>query len=409
MTSWWRPLVGGLLLPLIWLAGCQQASHADKDASTSGHTLQRWRSERETFWLETVAGPLEHPWSLAFLPNGDALITERPGRLRWWKGGQLQAEPLPGVPTVLVQRQAGLFDVVLHPKFTENRWVYLSYAKPGDRGSTTAVARGRWTGQGLEQVTEIFEADAWHLNSHHYGGRLAFDRDGFLYLTVGDRGAMQEAQNTKNHIGCTLRLRDDGSAPPDNPVQTHPDWRAEIWSYGHRNPQGMAFHPETGELWQNEHGPRGGDELNRIRRGANYGWPLVTHGIDYTGAVISERSEMDGVEPPRLTWTPSIACSGLLFFQGDGFPNWDGHAFVGALAQSHLRRIELDANGSPQHQEVLLDSRSDRLRTVMQGPEGWIYLLVDSPQGQMLRLRPEHAQAPPAATPAEPDRSTTGR
>jgi glucose/arabinose dehydrogenase len=330
---------------------------------------------------------------MAFLPDGDILVTERDGRLRLVRNGRLQQEPLDGVPPVAARGQGGLLDVALHPDFATNRLVYLSYSKPGQRGATTAVVRGRLEGSGLTSVEEIFVADAWSSNRIHFGSRLLFDEDRHLFITVGDRGddtglgRRQRAQNLGDHAGSTIRLHDDGSVPEDNPFVGRPGARPEIFSFGHRNAQGMTIHPTSGEVWQHEHGPRGGDEVNIIRPGANYGWPVVTHGINYIGTRISENTEASGLEPAVLVWVPSIAPSGMAFYTGDAFPQWRGNLFVGALVRQHLRRVVLDGNEVVAQEEMLSDL-GHRIRDVRVGPDGFIYLLVDADSAPMLRLEP---------------------
>jgi aldose sugar dehydrogenase len=350
------------------------------------------RSEHHEFRVVTVVEGLAHPWGMAFLPTGDILVTERPGRLRVVRNGVLVPEPVGGVPNVRAQGQGGLLDVALHPDFASNRFVYLSFSKPGADGGTTAVVRGRWEGDRLADVEEIFEARAWGGSGAHFGSRLAFDAQGYLYVTVGDRGDQpgrgqaHRSQNLRDHAGTTIRLHDDGRVPQDNPFVGRQDALPEIYTYGNRNAQGMAVHPRTGQVWQNEHGPRGGDEINRILPGRNYGWPLVTGGINYDRSPITDRREMDGVEPPVLEWTPSIAPSGMAFYDGDRFPGWRGHAFVGALAGQHLRRVEREDDRTVA-QESLLEGIG-RIRDVRVGPDGYLYLLLDAARAPMLRLEP---------------------
>ncbi len=320
------------------------------------------------------------------------LVTERPGRLRLIRDGKL-SEPIAGVPEVFVRQQGGLLDVAVHPNFAQNRLVYLSFSKPGANGATTAVVRGRFEGNRLSNVEEIFEARAWGQGGAHFGSRLVFDREGYLYITVGDRGdqpnrgANQRAQNPRDHAGTTLRVHDDGRVPRDNPFVGRNDVLPEIYTYGNRNAQGMAIHPSTGEIWQNEHGARGGDEINRIQAGRNYGWPIVTHGVNYDRSSITDRTEAPGIEPPLLHWTPSIAPSGMTFYTGDAFPQWRGNVFVGALAGQHLRRVVFDGN-QVVSQERLLANAGHRIRDVRTGPDGYLYLLVDAPSAPVLRLEP---------------------
>lgn len=333
----------------------------------------------------TVVDDLEHPWSIAFLPGGDLLVTERPGRLRWVRAGQLVAEPVAGTPSVVAQNQGGLLDVVLHPAFAENGFIYLTYAAACDGGATTAVGRGVWKAGRLEGFSELFRADACAPGGRHHGSRLVFDADGYLFMTVGDRGQQASAQDHTNNQGVTLRLNDDGSIPKDNPF-VGTDGHDANWTWGNRNPQGMAVHPVTGEIWQHEHGPRGGDEINIVRKGANYGWPEVTYGIEYSGAKITDLRERDDVEPPLKQWTPSIAPSGLAIYTGDAFPEWQGDLFVGALSHQHLARVRFE-DGREVASEKLLDGIG-RVRDVRVGPDGFIYLAIDARKGRIVRLEP---------------------
>jgi aldose sugar dehydrogenase len=346
-------------------------------------------SEGGDFRIVVVADGLDNPWGIAFLPDGGFLVTERPGRLRVFRDGALDPNPVGGVPAVRARGQGGLLDVTLHPAFQENRLVYLSYSKPLAGGeATTAVARGHFDGSRLTDVEDIFVARAATGSGAHFGSRLQFDRDGYLFITVGDRGSMQEAQNLENHIGTTLRLYDDGRVPGDNPFVGRDDALPEIWSYGHRNAQGMALHPATGEVWQNEHGPRGGDELNLVRPGANYGWPEITHGVNYDGSIITQDTARAGMEQPVVHWTPSIAVSGMDFYTGDAFPSWQGNVFVGALAQQHIRRLTLEGSRVT-GQESLLTGFQQRIREVKTGPDGYLYLLTDhTGSGKVVRLEP---------------------
>jgi aldose sugar dehydrogenase len=363
------------------------------DPASAAAQGQVHQSEQHAFRVVTVAEGLAHPWGMAFLPGGEILVTERAGRLRVIRNGALEPQPVAGVPEVFAERQGGLLDVALHPNFASNRLVYLSYSKPGRRGATTAVARGRFEGNRLSGVEEVFEADAWGTGGVHFGSRLLFDRDGYLYITVGDRGeppnrgANHRAQNRGDHAGTTIRLHDDGRVPRDNPFAGQSGARPEIYTYGNRNAQGMALHPQTGEVWQHEHGPRGGDEINRIRAGRNYGWPLVTGGINYDGSRITLRNQASGIEAPLVEWTPSIAPSGMAFYTGTHFPQWRGNIFVGALAGQHLRRVAFEGT-RPVHQEQLLRGLGHRIRDVRMGPDGFLYLLVDARRAPLLRLEP---------------------
>ena len=339
--------------------------------------------------IVTVAEGLEHPWGVAFLPDGRALVTERPGRLRIVGADGKLGAPLEGVPAVSATGQGGLLDVQLDPDFAKNRLVYLSYAEPREGGNGTAVARGTLTERGLDGVQVIFRQDVTIDGRHHFGSRLVFDRGGRLFVTLGDRNSERaRAQTLDSHIGKVVRIERDGKVPADNPFVGRADARPEIWSYGHRNVQGAALHPATGELWTNEHGPRGGDELNLDRAGLNYGWPKVTYGVEYSGKTISESPTAPGIEPPVHYWVPSIATSGMLFYTGDRFPQWRGNAFVGGLASQQLSRLEMAGNRVVREEVLFNGVIGQRVRDVEQGPDGAIYLLTDQPDGQLLRIEP---------------------
>jgi glucose/arabinose dehydrogenase len=349
-------------------------------------------SDQETFRVTTLADGLDHPWGMAFLPEegpggGGLLITERAGRLNLFKDGSLQR--VSGLPeNIVVRGQGGLLDVALHPDFADNGWVYLSYAGEAGGEAGTEVARARLEGTTLIDVMVIFSAHPKTPGSAHYGGRLLFDRAGQLYIALGDRrNYMQEAQKLSSHLGGVIRVNDDGSVPDDNPFVGDGDALPEIFTYGHRNVQGMTLHPATGAVWTHEHGPRGGDEVNILKAGANYGWPAITYGIDYSGAIISEKTQAPGMEQPVVYWVPSIAPSGMAFYQGDLFPEWRGDLFVGALAGRHLRRLELDGDRVTGQEELLADL-GERIRDVETGPDGYLYLLTDATNGRLLRLEP---------------------
>jgi aldose sugar dehydrogenase len=343
-------------------------------------------AESHEYRTVTVVAGLEHPWGMAFLPGGDILVTERPGRLRLVRDGALEAQPIGGVPQVWVRGQGGLLDVALHPDFANNRLVYLSYSKPGQAGATTAVVRGRLDGHALVDVQEVIETQAWGTAGQHFGSRLAFDRDGYLFITLGDRGQMQRAQDLTDHAGTTLRLHDDGRVPADNPFVGRADALPEIFTYGNRNGQGLVIHPTTNAVWQNEHGPRGGDEINLLLPGRNYGWPVITYGINYNGTPITDITHKEGMEQPVHYWVPSIAASGMAIYDGDQFPNWRGDFFTGGLAGQVLSRVRID--GTTFVGEERLFENSGRVRDVRSGPDGFIYLLLDAANGSMVRLEP---------------------
>jgi aldose sugar dehydrogenase len=369
----------GLLAAGAVTAGCGSQS----DAAPQGPVV----SEQATFAVVTVAAGLEHPWGMAFLPNGDVLITERPGRLRLLRDGVLDPAPIAGVPEVYASGQGGLLDVALDPEFAANDLIYLSYAAPGAGGNSTRVLRARLGEGRLEDPQVIFAALPLVSSSKHFGSRLVFDRQGHLFITVGERGQDDRAQDLADLNGSVIRLRSDGSVPEDNPFVGSNDARPEIFSYGHRNPQGMAIHPTTGAVWTHEHGPRGGDEVNVIRPGVNYGWPVITHGIDYSGLPIGEGKAKPGMAQPLHYWVPSIAPSGMAFYTGDAFPDWRGDLFVGALKDKLLARLELDGERVVA-EERLLEGTIGRIRDVETGPDGFLYLLTDERDGGLYRLEP---------------------
>jgi glucose/arabinose dehydrogenase len=343
-------------------------------------------SERHRFKIVTLAEDLEHPWGMAFLPDGSLLVTERPGRLRIIRSGEAPLT-VSGVPEVVEAGQGGMLDVALHPDFAENRLVYLSYAGAGDGGVGTEVARGRLEGDRLVGLETIFVAQPKSRGGRHFGSRLLFDDDGLLYVTLGERGDSERAQNLNDHGGKVIRLTPDGKIPADNPFVGRDDARPEVFSWGHRNPQGLALQPGTGRVWAVEHGPRGGDELNIIEPGANYGWPIITYGRSYAGFSIGEGTRKPGLSQPVTYWVPSISPSGLSFYNGDAFPQWRGNLFTGGLSAQALTRIELQGT-EVVHQERLLVDYGERIRDVRQGPEGFLYLLIDQEDGALLRLEP---------------------
>jgi len=350
--------------------------------------FERVESEEATFAVELLTDGLEHPWGMVFLPDGRLLVTERPGRLRLVDADfELDPEPLGGVPTAFARGQGGLLDVVLHPDFAENRLVYLSYAYLDDAGAGTAVARGRLADAGLEDTEVIFESNALGSGGRHFGSRLAFDDAGHLFVTHGDRGERERAQDLGDHAGSLLRLDADGSVPDDNPFVGRADAQPEIYSFGHRNPQGMAVHPDTGAVWVHEHGPRGGDEVNIIEAGANYGWPVVSQGREYASGRPIGVEEAAGMTAAIYIWDPSIAPSGMAFYDGDAFPEWQGDLLVGALAYQLLARLELDGDRVV-HEERLLEGELGRIRDVQVGPDGLVYLLTDADNGGIYRLSP---------------------
>lgn len=349
---------------------------------------QEFRTERERVRIVTVARGLEHPWGLAFLPDGRMLVTERPGRLRIVARDGSLSTALTGVPAVFAQGQGGLLDVALDRNFAANRTLYLSYAEPDERGNAgTAVARARLGAAGLEDLRVIFRQSPKVRGGLHFGSRVVPARDGNLFVTLGERYQRDRAQDLGAHLGKVIRIKPDGGVPPDNPFVGRAGALPEIWSYGHRNVQGAALHPATGALWTAEHGAQGGDEINRPEAGRNFGWPVITYGRDYSGASIGEGTAKAGMEQPLHYWDPSIAPSGMAFYEGDMFPGWKGNLLIGSLKFQVLSRLELDGS-KVVHEERLLRGLNERIRDVRVGPDGLIYLLTDSSDGRVLRIEP---------------------
>lgn len=355
-----------------------------------------YKSAEHDYRVVTVVDGLVNPWSMSFLPNNDMLVTERPGRLRVIRAGKLVEKPVSGVPAVAASGQGGLLDVALHPQFAQNRFVYLTYAKPVTGGATTALHRARLDGDALVDGKDIFVADTKG-RPGHFGSRIAFDKGGHVFISVGERQAPPEgdltkhpAQDLTNHHGKIIRLMDDGRVPTDNPFVNQAGAKPEIYSYGHRNPQGLLVHPVTGDIWETEHGPQGGDELNVIQPGKNYGWPVVGFGVNYgAGKAIHAATMMQGMENPKNVWVPSIATSGLLLYTGDKFPAWKNSLFVGGMAGTRLVRVTIDG-AKPEVADNLVRDKG-RIRDVRQGPDGLIYLAIDSSEGKptaIVRLEP---------------------
>jgi aldose sugar dehydrogenase len=386
------------LLVILSLSLCSLSSVAQdfRAAPPLPEFPQHYQTTEYEIQVDLIADGLSNPWSIAFLPDGDMLVTERAGRLRRISNGELVAQPISGVPEVKITILGGLLDVLLHPNFESNRTLYLSYAKGRDEDdrSSTALARATLNGNTLVGLEDIFIANSWSNSPTNFGGRMVFGEDGMLYMAIGERQEETRAQDMMDHGGKVIRLNADGSVPTDNPFVTRDNVMEEIYAVGIRSPQGLALHPETGELWENEHGPLGGDEINIIQAGKNYGWPLATYGLDYDGFPFSEETEGEGLEQPFLYWIPSIAVSGISFYVGDTFPNWQGNTFVGAMVMGrtpmtgHIQRITFSDEGVPLAREPILVDLHQRIRDVRPGADGNLYVLTDQNPGAVLRISP---------------------
>ena len=383
-----RRSLATIALPLLLAAPALAQNSANKDAVI--------KSQKESFRVETITTGLENPWALAFLPDGRMLVTERPGRLRIvGKDGKL-SDPVANVPKVAAVGQGGLLDIVLAPDFSQSHRLYFTFAEPrGANGAvnpnSTSAASARFVEDKgtakLEDIKVIFRQEPAYGGGFHFGSRIAIARDGTLFITTGERNLKTPSQDLMQDLGKVIHINADGTIPKDNPFIGRKDARPEIWSYGHRNIQGAAIHPVTGKLWINEHGPKGGDEINIPLAGKNYGWPVIGFGVDYSGAVIHDSTAKPGMEQPIYHWTPSIAPSGMAFYTADAFPGWRGNLFNGALVLTHLNRLELDGEKVVKEERLLEDLKL-RIRDVRQGPDGYLYLLSDAKNGKLLRLVP---------------------
>jgi aldose sugar dehydrogenase len=369
-------LLSSLTFATILLTGTACAGgNGELPFGTPGDVIQ---TEVHNISLELVAEGIDVPWGMAFLPDGTMLVTERSGDLRLVRDGNLHPDAVGGVPEVYARGQGGLLDIELHPDYDNNGWIYISYSYPGEGGGHTALMRARFDADAhsLTDQEVLFRGQPLTTGRVHFGSRIRFDANGYVYLAIGDRGEMQNAQNLENHSGKLLRLHEDGRVPSDNPFVNTPGAMPEIYTYGNRNIQGMDIHPETGEVWTHEHGPRGGDELNVMRAGNNYGWPEISFGINYNGTIITEDTARAGMEQPVHQWTPSIAPSGMAFVTGDRYPNWKGNVMVGALAHQHVNRVVLDGDRAV-HTERMFE-QVGRVREVKMGPDGYLYIGVEN-------------------------------
>ena len=369
-----------------WSSGIIAMLALTAGASVAG-AEERFDSQSGPISVVTVAKGLEHPWGLAFLPDGRMLVSERPGRLRLVDAKGTLSKPIAGVPKVYDEGEGGLLDVALDPDFATNQLIYFAFAEPGDGGAATSVARAKLAGDRLEQVQIIFRQQPKVDGDTHFGSRLLFLKDGTLLVTLGDRNHREFIPDMKSTIGKLVRINRDGTIPADNPFVGRSDVAPEIYTLGHRNAQGATLDPATGELWTAEHGARGGDELNIPKPGKNYGWPVIAYGREYSGAKIGEGTSKPGLEQPVYYWDPSIAPSGITFYTGDKFPAWRGNLFVAALAFQLVARLEVKGDRIVK-EERLLEDMGDRIRDVVQGPDGYLYLLTDADDGRILRIEP---------------------
>lgn len=402
----WRCLWVSLLVSPCLMSGCASEESIESIAQTApAGEITPTKTEEETLQAVPVVEGLEHPWGVAWLPNGDLLITERPGRLRIVRDGVLDPEAIAGVEEVsdataqqlFASRQGGLLDIALHPRFTENRLVYFTYAHGTQNANRTRVARAVFDGEKLQNWEVIFQVGQTKQEGQHFGSRLVWLPDETLLISIGDGGnpplqlegdfIRKQAQNLASHLGKVIRIHDDGSIPTDNPFIDNAEAAPEVWSYGHRNIQGMAFHPLTGEVWATEHGSRGGDELNRIQAGKNYGWPAVSYSAEYsTGRPVAPTTTREDVMEPQRVWTPAIAPSGLAIYDGDRHPQWQGDIFAGGLVSQDIRHLQLDEAGQVTKENII--PIGQRVRDVRQAPDGYLYVLTDADKGQLLRLEP---------------------
>jgi aldose sugar dehydrogenase len=365
-------------LSVLALASCSP----QKEEAINGAIVE---SEKLKFAVDTITTELKNPWGIAFLPDGRALVTERAGEIRIIKDGKLLDEKIQGVPPVYAHGQGGLMDIQLHPDFAKNGWIYLSYSKQVADSGGTVIARAKIEGNTLTNLEELFQALPLSKSEVHFGSRIAFDGKGYMFFTSGERGKRENAQDLTNHLGKVLRLHDDGKIPADNPFVSTLGAKSEIWSYGHRSLQGLYYDKATGILWEHEHGPRGGDELNIVEKGKNYGWPVITYGINYDSTIITDITEKEGMEQPVRYWVPSIAPCGLTMVTSDKYPAWKGNLLVGALSHQLVARVEVKDNKFV-HEERLME-KIGRVRAVVESPDGYIYVATENP-GKIVRLVP---------------------
>jgi aldose sugar dehydrogenase len=365
--------------------GCSDKDNrVNEENATENYTGATFDSEKLRYGVDTIAVNLNNPWGIAFLPDGRMLVTDRAGKILIFEDDKRLPDEIQ-IPDVFVHGQGGLMDIKLHPDFEENGWIYISYAKKGEGGGGTVIARTKMEGNNFGALEELFAAQPLSESGVHFGSRIVFDENGYMFFSSGERGTKENAQTLSNHLGKILRLHDDGKIPTDNPFINTEGAKPEIWSYGHRNPQGLVYDRNTRTLWDVEHGPRGGDELNKVEKGKNYGWPEITYGINYDGTPITDKTEQEGLEQPVTYWVPSIAPCGMTRIKGDRYEGWKNSFLIGALALQHVARVEV-ADGKYVGQERLIDKMA-RVRAVEESPEGFIYIATEGP-GMLLKLIP---------------------
>jgi glucose/arabinose dehydrogenase len=372
------------LLVAVFFSAIISCDAEQPHTSPSASPEEEYEAE-QSYKVETIVKGLQNPWGMAFLPDGRILVTERSGSIVVIKDRQIEKEKIQGVPKVYARGQGGLLDIVLHPNYATNGWIYFSYAKPGEGGGTTTVARARLNGNAWTNMQELFSVHPYVSSGVHFGSRIVFDAKGYMFISTGDRGTKKNAQDLSTHNGKVIRLHDDGRVPRDNPFVNKAGAKSEIWSYGHRNIQGLVYDASKNTLWAHEHGPKGGDELNIVQRGRNYGWPLVTYGIDYDGSKISDKKTLPGIEPPVHQWTPSIAPCGMALVTSDKYKGWKGNLLVGALSHRYVARVQVSNNKFVEEEKLL--NGIGRVRAVTQAPDGFIYVLTEGP-GQLLKIVP---------------------
>ncbi|NJN28737.1 MAG: PQQ-dependent sugar dehydrogenase [Cyclobacteriaceae bacterium] len=375
-----------LLALIIFGSSCVSNNENETPDQESNSNYEYIKSEKLSYRIDTLATGLDNPWGLTFLPNKDLLVTERDGEIRIIREGKLLEQSITGVPDVYNKGQGGLFEIQLHPDYQSNGWLYIAYAAPVSGGGNTAIMRAKLGGFNLINKSVIFQAEPFVGGGNHFGGRMEFGNDGQLYFSVGERGNKSNAQTLKNHAGKILRISEDGSVPSDNPFVRTSGAKPEIYTYGNRNPQGMAIHPTTGEIWTHEHGPMGGDEINIVKKGVNYGWPEVSYGKNYDGSILTEYTTKKGMEDPLHYWVPSIAPCGMSFVTSEKYGDWKGNLLVGSLKFRYVARLELDGD-KVTHEERIAENLG-RVRAITQGPDGYIYVSTEGP-GMVIRLVPK--------------------